>query len=88
MLPVHPYEKMWTIFFMLFSTTALVMCVERLKMIFKSRLIYLEDFKAQLPDLMRQEALKEHRPNPTLVEDEFCLHVLTVRVLLLTSCSS
>ena len=76
LLPISGGEKMWTIAFMLFSTTALVTCVERLKVISTSRRIYLKDFKAELPHLMRKEAIRERRANPTLVEDEFVLHVL------------
>ena len=76
LLPSSTAEKAYTIAFMLFSTTALVTCVERLQVLSTSRRVFLQDFRWQLPHMMRREAIKEHTATPTIVEDEFVLHVL------------
>ena len=76
LLPLTTAEKAYTVAFMLFSTTALALCVERLQVLFTSRRVFLQDFNVELPLLMRREAVKKHRSSPTLVEDEFVLYVL------------
>ena len=76
LLPTSFGEKAYTIIFMLFSTTALAVCVERLQVLRTSRLVYLKDFREELPHMMLLEAIKERNATPTIVEDEFVLHVL------------
>lgn len=61
LLPQTISEKAYLIFFMLFSTTGLAVCIERLRMLVMSRHIFNEDFKQELPQMMRQEAIKEHK---------------------------
>lgn len=76
LLPLTTAEKAYTVAFILFSTTALALCVERLQVLFTSRRVFLQDFNVELPLLMRREAVKKHTSSPTLVEDEFVLYVL------------
>ena len=76
LLPISNGQKAYTIVFVLFSTTALVSCVERLQILLTSRRVFLQDFNLELPHMMRREAIKESRSEPVIVEDEFVLHVL------------
>ena len=45
-------------------------------MLLVGRHIYYMDFKLQLSEMMTREAIKERKPEPKIVEDEFVLHVL------------
>jgi len=76
LLPDSFAEKAYTIVFMLFSTTALAVCVERLQTLWTSRRVYLKDFREELPHMMLREAIKKRKARPILVEDEFVLRVL------------
>jgi hypothetical protein len=76
LLPKDDAEKAYTILFMLFSTTALAVCVERLAMLVTSRRIFIYDFNWELPAMMRKRAIQEGNVSPSLVEDEFVIHVL------------
>lgn len=76
LLPEGEAEKAYTILFMLFSTTALAVCVERLAMLVTSRRIFIRDFTWELPHMMRKRAIQEGTVSPSLVEDEFVIQVL------------
>jgi hypothetical protein len=76
LLPNSDGEKAFTMVFMLFSTTALAVCIERLSMLVTSRRIYKKEFIWELPAMMRRRAIEKASLSPTLVEDEFVLHVL------------
>lgn len=58
------------------STTALAACVKRLTLLSTSHAIFLKDFSMDLTGMMRSRAILEGRLTPTLVEDEFTLHLL------------
>ena len=76
LLPDTDAEKAYTILFMLFSTSAFAVCVERLAMLVTSRSIFIRDFNWELPAMMRRRAIQEGNMSPTLVEDEFVIYVL------------
>lgn len=61
---------------MLLSVTTLTVCVERLRVLVTSRRIFLKDYCSELPQMMRREAIKGHRADPTFSEDDFVLLVL------------
>lgn len=76
LLPKTWAQKLWTSVFMLFGSSALAVCIGRFRMLLVGRHIYYMDFKLQLSEMMTREAIKERKPEPKIVEDEFVLHVL------------
>jgi hypothetical protein len=76
LLPRTDNEKIYFIFFFLITVTTLTVAIERVRLLWTSRRIFFQDYGAELPLMMRREAIKERKLDPIFSEDEFVLLVL------------
>jgi hypothetical protein len=76
LVPRTDNEKIYFIFFFLITVTTLTVAIERVRLLWTSRRIFFQDYGAELPLMMRREAIKERKLDPIFSEDEFVLLVL------------